>query len=150
MNISAPFIARPVATILLMVALLFLGAVAYPLLPVAPLPQVAFPTISVSTQLPGASPETMASSVTEPLERTFGQIPGVTQMTSISILGSSSITVQFDLSRDIDGAALDIQSAINQAGGQLPTNLPAPPQYRKVNRATRRSWSWRCSPTFCR
>jgi HAE1 family hydrophobic/amphiphilic exporter-1 len=150
MNISAPFIARPVATILLMVALLFLGAVAYPLLPVAPLPQIDFPTISVSTQLPGASPETMASSVTQPLERTFGQIPGVTQMTSISVLGASTITVQFDLSRDIDGAALDVQSAINQAAGQLPTNLPAPPQYRKVNPARRRSWSWRCSPTFCR
>jgi hydrophobe/amphiphile efflux-1 (HAE1) family protein len=135
MNISAPFIARPVATILLMVALLFLGGVAYPLLPVAPLPQVEFPTISVTTQLPGASPETMASSVTAPLERTFGQIPGVTQMTSTSVLGTSTITVQFDLSRNIDGAALDIQSAINQASGQLPSNLPAPPQYRKVNPA---------------
>jgi hydrophobic/amphiphilic exporter-1 (mainly G- bacteria), HAE1 family len=89
-----------VATILLMVALLFLGAIAYPLLPVAPLPQIDFPTISVSTQLPGASPETMASSVTQPPERTFGQIPGVTQMTSISVLGASTITVQFDLSRD--------------------------------------------------
>jgi multidrug efflux pump subunit AcrB len=135
MSVSAPFIARPVATVLLMVALLLLGIVAYPLLPVAPLPQVDFPTIQVSTQLPGASPETVASSVTAPLERQFGQIPGVTTMTSTSILSASSITVQFDLSRDIDGAALDIQSAINQAAGQLPTNLPAPPQYRKVNPA---------------
>ncbi|MBV8525439.1 MAG: efflux RND transporter permease subunit, partial [Acetobacteraceae bacterium] len=135
MNVSAPFIARPVATILLMVALLFLGLVAYPLLPVAPLPQVDFPTIQVTTQLPGASPETMASSVTAPLERQFGQIPSVTTMTSTSILGTSTIIVQFDLSRNIDGAALDIQSAINQAAGQLPSNLPAPPQYRKVNPA---------------
>jgi hydrophobe/amphiphile efflux-1 (HAE1) family protein len=135
MNISAPFIARPVATILLMVALFGLGVVAYPLLPVAPLPQVDFPTIQVTTQLPGASPETVATSVTAPLERQFGQIPGVTQMTSTSILGTSSITVQFDLTRNIDGAALDIQSAINQAAGQLPTTLPSPPQYRKVNPA---------------
>ena len=135
MNISAPFIARPVATILLMVTLLFLGAVTYPLLPVAPLPQVDFPTISVATLLSGASPETIASSVTAPLERQFGQIPGVTAMTSSSVLGTSTITVQFDLSRNIDGAALDIQSAINAAAGQLPTNLPAPPQYHKVNPA---------------
>jgi hydrophobe/amphiphile efflux-1 (HAE1) family protein len=135
MNISAPFIARPVATILLMVALFGLGVVAYPLLPVAPLPQVDFPTIQVTTQLPGASPETVATSVTAPLERQFGQIPGVTQMTSTSILGTSSITVQFNLTRDIDGAALDIQSAINQAAGQLPATLPSPPQYRKVNPA---------------
>ncbi|MDB5376229.1 MAG: acriflavin resistance protein [Rubritepida sp.] len=135
MNISAPFIARPVATILLMVALVGLGVAAYPLLPVAPLPQIDFPTIQVTTQLPGASPETVATSVTAPLERQFGQIPGVTQMTSTSILGTSSITVQFDLTRNIDGAALDIQSAINQAAGQLPTTLPSPPQYRKVNPA---------------
>jgi multidrug efflux pump subunit AcrB len=135
MNASGPFIARPVATILLMAALLLLGVVAYPLLPVAPLPQVDFPTIQVSTDLPGASPDTVASSVTAPLERQFGQIPGVTTMTSASILGASSVTVQFDLSRNIDGAALDIQSAINQAAGQLPNNLPAPPQYRKVNPA---------------
>jgi hydrophobe/amphiphile efflux-1 (HAE1) family protein len=135
MNISAPFIARPVATTLLMVALLCIGIAAYPLLPVAPLPQVDFPTIQVTTQLPGASPETVATSVTAPLERQFGQIPGVTQMTSTSILGTSSISVQFDLTRNIDGAALDIQSAINQAAGQLPTTLPSPPQYRKVNPA---------------
>jgi hydrophobe/amphiphile efflux-1 (HAE1) family protein len=135
MNVSAPFISRPVATVLLMVALLLVGIVAYPLLPVAPLPQVDFPTIQVSTRLPGASPETVGSSVTAPLERQFGQIPGVTAMTSTSILGNSSITIQFDLTRNIDGAALDIQSAINQAAGQLPSNLPTPPQYRKVNPA---------------
>ena len=135
MNISAPFIARPVATVLLMVALLGLGIAAYPLLPVAPLPQVDFPTIQVTTQLPGASPDTVATSVTAPLERQFGQIPGITQMTSTSILGTSSITVQFDLTRNIDGAALDIQAAINQAAGQLPSNLPSPPQFRKVNPA---------------
>jgi len=135
MNLSAPFIARPVATILLMAALLGLGLAAYPLLPVAPLPQVDFPTIQVTTQLPGASPDTVATSVTAPLERQFGQIPGVTQMTSTSILGTSSITVQFDLTRNIDGAALDVQSAINQAAGQLPSSLPSPPQYRKVNPA---------------
>jgi multidrug efflux pump subunit AcrB len=135
MNISAPFIARPVATTLLMAALLLLGIAAYPLLPVAPLPQVDFPTIQVTTQLPGASPQTVATSVTAPLERQFGQIPGVTQMTSTSTLGTSSISVQFDLSRNIDGAALDVQAAINQAAGQLPTTLPSPPQFRKVNPA---------------
>src|SRR5258706_15716249 len=133
MNISSPFITRPIATSLLMAGILFLGLVAYPVLPVAPLPQVDFPTIQVSTALPGASPETMASSVTAPLERQFGQIPGVTQMTSSSTLGNSSITVQFDLSRNIDGAAQDVQTAINAASGQLPTILPAPPTYRKVN-----------------
>ncbi|WP_421988333.1 efflux RND transporter permease subunit [Roseococcus sp.] len=135
MNVCAPFIARPVATILLMVAFLGLGLAAYPLLPVAPLPQVDFPTIQVTTLLPGASPETVATSVTAPLERQFGQIPGVTQMTSTSVLGTSSITVQFELSRNIDGAALDIQSAINQASGQLPATLPSPPQFRKINPA---------------
>jgi hydrophobe/amphiphile efflux-1 (HAE1) family protein len=114
---------------------LFLGAVAYPLLPVAPLPQVDFPTISVTTQLPGASPETMGSSVTEPLERFFGQIPGVTQMTSISTLGVSNITVQFGLNTDIGTDMLYIQAAINQASGQLPPNLPSPPQFRQVNPA---------------
>src|SRR5690349_13046392 len=133
MNISAPFINRPVATTLLTLGIALAGALAFTKLPVAPLPQVDFPTISVTAQLPGASPETIASSVTEPLERTFGQIPGVTQMTSISVLGTSTITVQFDLSRNIDGAALDVQSAINQASGQLPANLPALPQYRKIN-----------------
>jgi hydrophobe/amphiphile efflux-1 (HAE1) family protein len=135
MNVSAPFIARPIATSLVMAGILLIGAAAYPLLPVAPLPQVDFPTIQVSAQLPGASPETMASSVATPLERQFSQIPGVTQMTSTSALGSTSVTVQFDLDRDIDAAAQDIQAAINAAGGQLPKNLPNPPTYRKVNPA---------------
>src|SRR5438477_7249875 len=135
MNISSAFVARPIATSLLVAGTLLIGAAAYPLLPVAPLPQVDFPTILVSTQLPGASPETMASSVTQPLERQFGQIPGVTQMTSSSTLGNSAITVQFDLARNIDGAAQDIQTAINAAGGQLPKNLPSPPTYRQVNPA---------------
>src|SRR6266480_4585265 len=135
MNISSAFIMRPIATSLLMAGILLVGAAAYPLLPIAPLPQVDFPTIQVTAQLPGASPETMASSVTQPLERQFGQIPGVTQMTSSSTLGNSAITVQFDLSRNIDGAAQDIQTAINAAGGQLPKNLPSPPTYRKVNPA---------------
>ncbi|RDJ21865.1 multidrug efflux RND transporter permease subunit [Bosea caraganae] len=135
MSISSWFIRRPIATSLLTVGVLALGAVAFPLLPVAPLPQVDFPTIQVSTQLPGASPQTMASSVTQPLERQFGEIPGVTQMTSTSTLGTSAITLQFDLDRSIDGAAQDVQTAINAAAGQLPTNLPAPPTYRKVNPA---------------
>jgi hydrophobe/amphiphile efflux-1 (HAE1) family protein len=135
MSISAPFIKRPIATSLLMAGILFVGAAAYPLLPVAPLPQVDFPTIQVTTQLPGADPVTMASSVTAPLERQFAEIPGVTEMTSSSVLGISSITVQFDLNRDIDAAAGDIQAAINAAGGQLPKNLPSPPSYRKVNPA---------------
>src|ERR1700682_1775124 len=135
MSISSAFIARPIATSLLMAAILLIGAAAYPLLPVAPLPQVDFPTILVTTQLPGASPEIMASSVTQPLERQFGQIPGVTQMTSSSALGNSAVTVQCDLLRNIDGAAQDIQTAINVASGQLPKNLPSPPTYRKVNPA---------------
>ncbi len=135
MNISNTFIERPIATSLIMAGIMLVGIAAYPLLPVAPLPQVDFPTVQVSAQLPGASPETMASSVTQPLERQFGQIPGVTQMTSSSTLGNSAITVQFDLSRNIDGAAQDIQTAINAAGGQLPKNLPSPPTYSKVNPA---------------
>jgi hydrophobe/amphiphile efflux-1 (HAE1) family protein len=135
MSISSLFIRRPIATSLLMAGILFIGAVAYPFLPVAPLPQVDFPTIQVTTQLPGADPVTMASSVTAPLERQFAEIPGVTQMTSSSVLGVSSITVQFDLSRNIDAAAGDIQAAINAAGGQLPKDLPSPPTYRKVNPA---------------
>jgi hydrophobe/amphiphile efflux-1 (HAE1) family protein len=135
MSISTRFIERPIATSLLMAGILLVGAAAYPLLPVAPLPQVDFPTIQVSAQLPGASPETMASSVTQPLERQFGQIPGVTQITSSSTLGNSAITVQFELDRNIDGAAQDVQTAINAAGGQLPKNLPSPPTYRKVNPA---------------
>jgi hydrophobe/amphiphile efflux-1 (HAE1) family protein len=135
MSISSPFIQRPIATSLLMAGILFIGAAAYPFLPVAPLPQVDFPTIQVTTQLPGADPVTMASSVTAPLERQFAEIPGVTQMTSSSVLGVSSITVQFDLNRNIDAAAGDIQAAINAAGGQLPRTLPSPPTYRKVNPA---------------
>jgi hydrophobe/amphiphile efflux-1 (HAE1) family protein len=135
MNISAPFINRPVATTLLMVAVAFAGAVAFPLLPVAPLPKVDFPTINVSASLPGASPETMASAVAQPLERQFSQIAGVTQMTSTSTLGATSIALQFDLNRDIDAAAQDVQSAIAAAGRQLPTDMPSPPTYRKVNPA---------------
>jgi hydrophobe/amphiphile efflux-1 (HAE1) family protein len=133
MNISLPFIERPIATSLLMAGVFFVGAAAYPFLPVAPLPQVEFPTIQVTTLLPGADPVTISSSVTAPLERQFAQIPGVTQLTSSSVLGTSSITVQFDLTRDIGAAAGDIQEAINAAGGQLPKNLPSPPNYRKVN-----------------
>jgi HAE1 family hydrophobic/amphiphilic exporter-1 len=132
-GISAPFIRLPVATTLIMVAILLAGAVAYPLLAVAPLPQIDFPTISVSAQLPGASPDTMASAVAQPLERQIAQIPGVSQMTSTSFLGATSISVQFDLDRNIDAAANDIQAAVNAAAGQLPKNLPSPPTYRKVN-----------------
>jgi hydrophobic/amphiphilic exporter-1 (mainly G- bacteria), HAE1 family len=132
-GISAPFIRHPIATSLLMVGILFAGIVAYPRLAVAPLPQIDFPTIQVSVQLPGASPETMASAVAQPLETQFAQISGVAQMTSISTLGSTVITIQFDLDRNIDGAANDVQAAINAAGGQLPKNLPTPPTYRKVN-----------------
>lgn len=135
MSFSTRFIERPIATSLLMAGIFAVGAVALPLLPVAPLPQVDFPTIQVSASLPGASPETIASSVTQPLERQLGEIPGVSQMTSISTLGTSAITLQFDLSRNIDGAAQDVQTAITAAAGQLPANLPSPPTYRKVNPA---------------
>src|SRR5690349_24737510 len=135
MNISAPFIRRPVGTSLLSLAVLIAGAIAYFLLPVSPLPEVEFPTINVSAGLPGASPETMASAVATPLERQFGRIAGVTEMTSSSGLGSTGITLQFDLSRDIDAAARDVQAAINAARGQLPPNLPNNPTYRKVNPA---------------
>jgi HAE1 family hydrophobic/amphiphilic exporter-1 len=132
-GISGPFIRRPVATTLLMAAVLLIGLVAFPLLPVAPLPQIDFPTIAVSAQLPGASPETMAASVAQPLERQIAQIPGVSQMTSTSALGATAITVQFDLDRNIDAAANDVQAAINASAGQLPKDLPSPPTYRKVN-----------------
>ncbi len=132
-GVSGPFIRRPVATTLLMAAVLLIGLVAYPLLPVAPLPQIDFPTIAVSAALPGASPETMAASVAQPLERQIAQIPGVSQMTSTSSLGATAITVQFDLDRNIDAAANDVQAAINAASGQLPKDLPSPPTYRKVN-----------------
>ena len=133
MNISAPFIRRPVATTLLTVAVTLAGMLAYNLLPVAPLPQVEFPTISVSANLPGASPETMATAVATPLERMFSRIAGVTEMTSSSSLGSTSITLQFELTRDVNAAARDVQAAINAARGQLPANLPNNPSYRKVN-----------------
>jgi len=135
MNISAPFIRRPVTTTLLTVAVAIAGAIAFTVLPVAPLPQVDFPTISVSATLPGASAEIMASSVATPLERQFGHIAGVTEMTSSSSLGNTSVTLQFDLSRDIDGAAHDVEAAINAARTYLPTNLPQNPFYRKVNPA---------------
>ena len=135
MNISAPFIQRPIATALLMVALLVGGLVAYPLLPVASLPNVNYPTLSVTAQLPGADPQTMASTVASPLELQFGEIPGLTQMTSASALGYVQITLQFDLSRPIDGAAADVLSGINAAGGQLPPNMTYPPTIRKVNPA---------------
>ena len=135
MNISAPFIRRPVATTLLTAAIALAGAVAFQQLPVSPLPQVDFPTISVFAGLPGASPETMASAVATPLERQFSRIASVTEMTSSSQLGSTGITLQFDLSRNIDAAARDVQAAINAARGTLPSNLPSNPNYRKVNPA---------------
>src|SRR6266705_2477681 len=135
MNISEPFIRRPVATTLLTIAIILAGAVAFRLLPVSPLPQVEFPTISVNAGLPGASPETMASAVATPLERQFSRIAGVTQMTSSSGLGSTGITLQFDLNRDINAAARDVQAAINAARSQLPADLPGQPTYRKVNPA---------------
>jgi multidrug efflux pump len=135
MNISAPFIRRPVATTLLTAGVMLVGAIAFNVLPVSPLPQVDFPTISVSAGLPGGSPEITASSIATPLERQFSHIAGVTEMTSSSSLGSTSITLQFDLSRDIDGAARDVEAAINAARTYLPANLPANPTYRKVNPA---------------
>ena len=135
MNMSRPFIERPVATTLLMAALGLIGIAAFPFLPVAPLPQIDFPTILVSAQLPGASPEIIASSVAQPLETQFAQISGVSQMTSMSVLGTTQVTLQFNLDRNIDAAAQDVQSAIDAAGGQLPKNLPAPPTQRKVNPA---------------
>jgi len=135
MNISAPFIKRPVATSLLSMGLLLFGALAYPFLPLATLPEVEYPTITVSSTLPGASPETMATAVATPLERMFGRIAGITQMTSLSQLGSTNITMQFDLDRNVDSAARDVEAAINAARGQLPPNLPRNPYWRKVNPA---------------
>jgi multidrug efflux pump len=134
-NLTEPFIRRPVATTLLTAGITLAGAAAFGLLPVAPLPQVDFPTISVQAQLPGASPEVMAATVATPLERALGRIAGVTEMTSSSSLGNARITLQFDLNRDIDGAARDVQAAINAARSQLPTSLPRNPTYRKVNPA---------------
>src|SRR5215470_7331327 len=135
MSISEPFIRRPVATFLLMVGLLLAGAVGYHQLPVSALPQVDYPTIVVSTGLPGASPDTMSSAVTTPLERQFGQMPALSQMTSVSSFGSSQITLQFNLERNIDAAEQDVQAAINAAANLLPRTLPTPPTYSKSNPA---------------
>ncbi|HEU4380176.1 MAG TPA: efflux RND transporter permease subunit, partial [Hyphomicrobiaceae bacterium] len=135
MSVSSPFIRRPIATSLLGFAVLLGGALGYWLLPVSSLPQVDFPTIQVTTQLPGANPETTANLVTAPLERQLGQIPALATMTSSSSYGISQITLQFVLNRDIDAAAQDVQSAINAAGSTLPRNLPYPPTYSKVNPA---------------
>ncbi len=134
-HFSAPFIKRPVATFLLSIAVILAGAVAYILLPVSSLPQVEYPVISVGAGLPGADPETMASSVATPLERQFSRIAGINQMTSVSSLGTVGITMQFDLNRDVNGAARDVQAAINAASSQLPANLPSNPTYRKINPA---------------
>src|SRR5246127_4499059 len=135
MNISEPFIRRPIATSLLMSALALIGIVAFPLLPVAPLPQVDFPTIQVTAQFAGASADTMAATVATPLEQQFGQIAGITQLTSVSVQGTSVINLQFDLNRNIDSAAQDVQAAITAAGKTLPQNITVPPFYRKVNPA---------------
>ncbi len=135
MSLSSPFVRRPVGTTLITIALVIAGAMSFRLLPVAPLPQVDFPTISVVAGLPGASPATMASAVATPLERQFGRIAGVSEMTSVSFLGATTIALQFDLARDINGAARDVQSAIAAAAGQLPPNLPSLPTYQKVNPA---------------
>ena len=135
MSISSPFIKRPVATSLLAAAFLFVGVICYIQLPVSALPQVDFPTIQVNAALPGASPETMASNVATPLERQLSLIPGVTQLTSGSSIGSTQVVLQFELNRNIDGAAQDVQAAVNASTGQLPTNLPSPPSIRKANPA---------------
>src|SRR3984893_16766241 len=135
MNICEPFIQRPVATSSLMAAIGFVGLVAFPYLPVAPLPQVDFPTIQVNATLQGASAETMAASVAAPLERQFGQIQGVTQMTSLSAQGVATVVIQFDLNRNIDSAAQDVQAAITAASKTLPQQMSTPPSYRKVNPA---------------
>ena len=135
MSISEPFIRRPVGTALLTIGLLLAGALAYRQLPVSALPQVDYPTIVVSTSLPGASAETMASAVTTPLERQFGQMPSLAQMTSVSSLGTSQITLQFTLDRNIDAAEQDVQAAINAASSLLPRTLPSPPTYSKSNPA---------------
>src|SRR5271168_4060137 len=135
MNLSEPFVRRPVATILIAIAIALAGMLAFKLLPVAPLPEVDFPSINVTAQLPGADPTTMSSSVATPLERQFGQISGITQMTSVSSLGATRITMQFDLNRNIDGAARDVQAAISAARTNLPSTLDGNPTYRKVNPA---------------
>src|ERR1700722_1728226 len=135
MNISAPFIARPVAATLLTLAVALAGILGFWKLPISPLPQVDFPTISVSAQLPGASPTTVATSLAEPLESHLGKIADVTEMTSRSVIGQTAITLQFDINRDINGAARDVQAAINAARADLPSNLPSNPVYRKFNSA---------------
>src|SRR6266852_6389336 len=135
MNISEPFIKRPVGTSLLAGGLFTVGVVAYNFMPVAAIPRVDFPVIAVSASLPGADPATVASSVAAPLERRLGQISGVSEMTSVSTLGGTSITLQFELSRNVDRAARDVQAAINAAATDLPINLPSPPTYRKINPA---------------
>src|SRR5580765_4348220 len=135
MNISEPFIKRPVGTSLLAAGLFLMGIVAYRFLPVAALPRVDFPVISISASLPGADPATVASTVAAPLERRLGQISGVSEMTSVSTLGGTAISIQFNLDRSVERAARDVQAAINAAAGDLPINLPAPPTYRKVNPA---------------
>ena len=135
MNLSEPFIRRPIATSLLMAAIAFVGIAAYPFLPVAPLPQVDFPTIQVTATWQGASAETMATSVASPLERQFAQIPGISQITSLSALGATTIVIQFDLNRNIDSASQDVQAAITVAGKALPQTMTAPPSYKKVNPA---------------
>src|ERR1700689_3488812 len=135
MSIYAPFIRRPVATTLLLIAMTMAGAIAYTMLPVSALPQVDFPTIQVFANLPGASPDVMAAAVATPLEKQFTRIAGATEMTSRSTVGSAQVTLQFDLSRDINAAARDVQAAINASAGFLPTNLPQLPRYRKNNPA---------------
>ena len=135
MSLAEPFVRRPVATVLLTLGLVLAGALGFNLLPVSPLPQVDYPTIQVSAQLPGASPETMAATVATPLERALGKIAGVTEITSSSSLGNSRVTMQFDLSRDIDGAAREVQAAINASRAELPSSLPRNPTYRKINPA---------------
>src|ERR1700683_405889 len=135
MSISTPFIRRPVATTLFMVAVTLAGGIAYTLLPVAALPEVDFPTIAVTASLPGASPDVMAAAVATPLEKQFTRIAGVTEMTSRSSVGSVVVVLQFDLSRDINAAAREVQAAINSSAGFLPTNLPMLPIYRKINPA---------------
>src|SRR5215813_13760924 len=133
MSISTPFIKRPVATTLFLIAITLAGAIAYTLLPVSALPEVDFPTINVNAGLPGASPDVMAASVATPLEKQFTRIAGVTEMTSRSSVGSAQVTLQFDLSRDINSAARDVQASINAARGYLPSNLPRNPSYKKQN-----------------
>src|SRR5438876_4327692 len=135
MNISEPFIRRPIATSLLMAGVIMMGLLGYLLLPISALPPVDFPTIQVTAQYPGAAPDVMVSSVTTPLERQFGQISGLAMMTSVSAFGNTSITLQFNLDRDIDAAAQDVQAAIDSATGVLPKTLPSPPTYSKVNPA---------------